>query len=88
MLLSKATYSNSNIHTLMAVADMHGAVQLIRSSSGFSILPKDTAGHCRPGESNQTPSDNKMLAQPLSHSRSYIYRFLPLFELGHFCLPP
>ena len=35
---------------------------------GFSILPKNTST-CRPGESNQLPSDNKMLALPLSHSR-------------------
>ena len=36
----------------------------IRSSLGVSILPKDTST-CRPGESNQRPSYNKMLALPL-----------------------
>ena len=43
--------------TLMAVAAMQGANQHIRSSLGFSTLPKDTST-CRPGESNQRPSDN------------------------------
>ena len=52
------------IHTLMAVAAMQGDDQHIRSSLGFSILPKDTLT-CRPGESNQQPSSNKMLALPL-----------------------
>ena len=33
----------------------------------FSILPKD-ALTCRPWESNSRPSNNKMLALPLSHS--------------------
>ena len=36
----------SVIHTLMAVAAMQGADQHIRSSLGFSILPKDTLS-CR-----------------------------------------
>ena len=45
----------------MVVAAMQGANQHIRSSLGFSILPKDTLT-CQPGESNQQPSDNKMLA--------------------------
>ena len=49
------------------------AVAAVQSSTsvpvlGFSILPKDT-WTCRPGESHQQPSDNKMLALPLSHSR-------------------
>ena len=57
----------------MAVATMQGAVQNIRSSSGFSILPKDTLT-CRPGELKQKPSDNKTLAVPLSHSRPQRYQ--------------
>ena len=70
MLLSKGTYSNSCIHTLMAVmAAMQGADKHIKSSLGFSILPKDTST-CRLGELNQHPSNYKMLALPLSHSRS------------------
>ena len=47
---------------------MQGANQHIRSSLGFSILPKDTST-CRTGESNQQPHKNKTLALPLSHSR-------------------
>ena len=45
----------------MALAAMQGADQHIRSSSGFSISPEDTSTR-GPGESNQRPSDNKMLA--------------------------
>ena len=52
MLLSKASYSNEFIHTLMEVAAMQGADQHIWSSLEFSILPEDTST-CRPGESNQ-----------------------------------
>ena len=52
----------------MAAAAMQGVDQHIRSSLGFSILPKDTST-CSPGESNQRPSDNKALPLPLSHSR-------------------
>ena len=55
----------------MVVAAMQGADQHIRSRLGFSILPKVTLP-CRPGETNQRPSNNKMLAQPLSHSRPWI----------------
>ena len=51
----------------MVVVAMQGANQHIRSSLGFSILPKDTLTR-RPGEYNQRSSDNKMLALPLSHS--------------------
>ena len=39
------------IHTLTAMAAMQGADQHIRSSLGFSILPKDTSTR-RPGEWN------------------------------------
>lgn len=46
------------IHTLMVVAAMQDADQHIRSSLA-----------CRPGDSNQRPSDNKTLALPLSYSR-------------------
>ena len=63
MQQSKATYSTSYciyIYTLTAVATMQGADQHIRSSLGFSILPKDTLT-CRPGKPNQQPSDNKTL---------------------------
>ena len=51
------------IYTLMVVVPMQDADQLIWSRSGFSILPKDTLT-CRPGDSNQRSSDNKMLALP------------------------
>ena len=44
-------------------ATMQDADQHIKSSLGFSLLPKDTST-CRPGELNQRPSDNKMLALP------------------------
>ena len=47
----------------MVVAAMKGADQHIRSSLGFSILPKDTST-CRPGESNQQPSNNNTLILP------------------------
>ena len=50
----RVTDSNSYIHTLMVVAAMQGADQHIRSSLGFSILPKDTSTW-RPGELNQRP---------------------------------
>ena len=40
------------IDTLMVVAAMQGADQHMRSSLGFSILPKDTSA-CRTGETNQ-----------------------------------
>ena len=63
MLVSEATYSNSYTDTLMAAAVMHGADQHIRSSLRFSIFPNVTLA-CRPGESNQRPSDNKTLALP------------------------
>ena len=58
----------------MGVAAMQGADQHIRSSLGFSVLPKDTST-CRPGESNQRPSNNMMLALPLSHSRPFSSQF-------------
>ena len=53
-------------HTPIGVAATQGAAQHIRSSLGFSILPKDTST-CRPGESNrkfttqevQLPKDNQ-----------------------------
>ena len=51
----------------MVVAAIQGADQHIRSSLGFSILPKDTSTY-GPGESNQQPSINKALALPLSNS--------------------
>ena len=44
---------------------MQGADQHIRSSLGLSLLPKDTST-CRPGESNQLPSNKMMPALPLS----------------------
>ena len=54
MLLSNATYSDLyiHIHKLMELADMQRADQHIRSSLGFSILPKDTLTHW-PGDWNQ-----------------------------------
>ena len=51
----------------MVVAAMQGVNQHIRSSLGFSILPKDTLAW-RPGESNQRPSNNNNLALTLTHS--------------------
>ena len=51
----------------MVVAAMQGADQHISSSVELRILPKDTST-CRPGDLNQQPSDNKMLALPPSHS--------------------
>ena len=58
--LPKATDSSvihTYIHTLILVAAMQGADKHIKSSLGHSILPKDTST-CRPGESNQRPSNN------------------------------
>ena len=55
----------------MALAALQGAEEHISVSLGFSIFPKDTST-CRPGESNQRPSDNKMLAVRLNDSRLYI----------------
>ena len=52
----------SNIHTPLQGDDQH-----IRSSLGFNILPMGTST-CRPGASNQQPSDNNTLALHLSHS--------------------
>ena len=46
------TVIHTYIHTLMVVAAMQGADQHIRSSLGFSILPKD-GSTCRSGESNR-----------------------------------
>ena len=63
----RLTVIHTYVHTLMVVAAMQGVEQHIRSSLGFSILPKNTST-CRPGESNQWTSDNKTLALPLSHS--------------------
>ena len=51
---------------------MQGADQHIRSSSGFSILPKG-ASICSPGESNPRPSNNKMWAVPLGHNCTLNY---------------
>ena len=70
----------------MAVAAMQDADRHIRSSLGFSILPKD-ALRCRQGESNQRPSLNKLLALPLSHNRPPFFasggRFFNLRRSGH-----
>ena len=62
----------------MPVTAIQGADQHMRSRLGFSIMPKDTS-KCRPGQSNQWPSDNKLLPLPLNHSR-------PEPELFFFCL--
>ena len=64
----RLTVIQTYFHTLMVVAAMQGADQHIRSSLGFSILPKDTLA-CNPGESNQRLSDNKTLSLPGIHSR-------------------
>ena len=45
---------------------MQGADQHIKSSLGFSIIPKD-ASTCRPGKSNQQPSNNKTPEPQPSH---------------------
>ena len=57
-MMSLSYTHHTHIHTLMAVAAMQGADLHIRSSWGFSILPKATLT-CRPGESNQRPSDKQ-----------------------------
>ena len=67
------TYSNSYIHTLMAVAAMQGANQHIRSNLGFSVLPKDTS-ICRLGELNQRASDNKALVARVSTADVFKYQ--------------
>ena len=73
MLLSKVTYSNSYIHTLMMTAAMQGADQHIGSDLGLGILSKDTSQTCIPGESNQQPANNKTLALPPELSRQIQY---------------
>ena len=60
------TVMHTYIYTLMAVSAMQGAEQHIRSSLGFSILPKHTST-CKPGKKNERPSDNKHSPNP-SHS--------------------
>ena len=55
------TIIHTYIHTLMVVAALQGPNQHIRSSLGLIILPKDTLSW-RPGDLNQWPSNNKMLA--------------------------
>ena len=64
----RLTVIHTDFHTLMVLAAMQGASEHIRNSLGFSVLPKDTL-ICRPGETNQRPSDDKTLALPLSHRR-------------------
>ena len=54
----------------MAVAATQSASQHIRSSLGFNILPKDTST-CRPGESNQHPSNDKSLYPWAKNTPSY-----------------
>ena len=66
--LSEVTYSNS--YTEGGGCHARCVNQHIRSSWGFSILPKDTLT-CRPGESNQRPSNKKTLALSLSHRDQY-----------------
>ena len=56
------------IHTLMVAAAMQD--QNTRSSLGLGIWSKDTST-CRPGESNQRPSDKKTLALLLSHTQMF-----------------
>ena len=58
-LLSKVTFIHSYTDG--------GGCQHIRSSSGFSTLPKDTLT-CRQGELNRWPSSNRTLGLTLSHS--------------------
>ena len=72
----------------MAVAAMQGTNQHIRSSLGFSILPKDTST-CRQGESNQRPLYNKMLALPLihSHTNTYIHIYIVAFTSAEIRIP-
>ena len=67
---SRHTVIHTCIHTLMVVAAVQGADMHIRSSLGFSILPKDTSTG-RPGELNQRTSSNKTLALPLNHNHRY-----------------
>ena len=49
---------------------MQGANQHIKSSSRFSILPKEMSTYRR-GESNQRPSNNKTLGSTQSHSHPH-----------------
>ena len=59
--------------------------QHMRSSLGFSILPKVTST-CRPGESNQRPSDNKLLLLLITQMMSVTVSTLELqlCRLGYF----
>ena len=66
--------ANAFVQSDLAVDAIQGADQHIRSSLGFSILPKDIST-CRPGESNQGPSDSKTLVLPL------FFVFLVLFSV-------
>ena len=79
----RLTVIHTHICTPMAVAAMQGADQHIRSSLGFSIFPKDTST-CRPGELNQRPSNNKMMALPLSYSRPLLKK-MKVLEYHNFC---
>ena len=86
----RLTEFNSYIHTPMAMAAMQGADQHIKSSLGFIILPKPTST-CRPGESNQRPSNNKTLSLPLRLIIGFVFAADPslllsvLFTLLLYC---
>ena len=80
------SYKKNKINTFTAFCpERHAYIHSwhIGSSLGFNILPKDTFT-CRPGESNQQPSDNKALALPPSPNRRWnelslaspVYRFI------------
>ena len=71
MLLSKAIYSNSYIHSYTDGGDCHTRCRQAHQE-GFSILPKDTSA-CRHGESNQRPSNNMTLALPLGQSTLVVF---------------
>ena len=61
----------------MVVAAMQGANQHIRSSLGFSILPKDTSTY-RQGESDQQPSnkDYYYFLRYCKDGKQYIYVYI------------
>ena len=72
--LNSTDKSSRGMFTRMAVADMQGANQRIRSSLT-----------CRPGELHQRPSDNKTLALPVSYRGGLpTFLYYSFFPFSHF----
>ena len=71
MLLSKATYSNLCIHTVMAVTAMQGANQQIMISLGFSI--SRTLQHAYQGNQTNDLPINKTLAYSILFTIKSLY---------------